>query len=85
MGKRVDALWRVAALFWAMVAGFVASIVSFVGLVWMVVDVIWQLVLGSDGLSASSMPAMWVKRSLRWPVDLTVFAFTGDGEFQTLP
>lgn len=85
MSKRTDALWRVAAFLWAWVATIAASIVAVVGIIWGTLDVAWQLVVGSDGLSSSSMPAMWVKRILRWPIDLQIYAFTGDGEFMLLP
>jgi hypothetical protein len=81
MAKRTEALWRIWAFIWSIVASFIASIVMLVGFVWGVVDVLWQLVTGGDGLSASSRPAEFVADVLYWPIDLTVFAFTGDGEF----
>ncbi|RLM32617.1 hypothetical protein [Haloarcula sp. Atlit-120R] len=82
---RADALWRVWAFIWAIPASFVASIVSIVGLVWGIVDVLWQLIFGTDGLSSSSRPAGIVKGVLLWPVDLTIYAFTGDGGMMWLP
>lgn len=85
MSKRMDALWRVAAFIWSVPAGIVSSFAMIVGLLWGIVDVVWQLILGSDGLSASSMPAKWVKRLIMWPVNLTVYAITGSGDFQLWP
>lgn len=85
MGQRKEALWRVAAFAWSFVAGFIAGFVAIVGFFWGLIDVIWQFITGSDGLSSSSTPAMWVKRFLIWPIDLLVYAFTGDGEFELLP
>ena len=86
MGKRGDALWRIAALIDQAVLGYIlAFIVGIVGLVWMVVDILWQLIAGSDGLSSSSTPAMWVDRFFSWSYEQTVFAITGKGSFQLLP
>lgn len=85
MGKRVDALWRIVAFVWAWVASFIAGFVSIIGLIWGLIDVVWQLIIGTDGLSASSRPAMFVKRVLMWPVNLHIYAFTGSGSFQLLP
>jgi len=85
MGQRKDALWRIVAFVWSYVAALVASVVLLVGIVWGAIDVLWQLVFGSDGLSASSTPAMLVRSTLLWPVDLMIYAFTGAGEMQWLP
>lgn len=85
MAKRMDGLWRIVAFLWSFVAAFVASIAVVVGIVWGAIDVFWQLITGSDGLSASSWPADLVSRTLRWPVDLQVYAYTGAGEMMWLP
>jgi len=85
MSKRMDALWRVAAFLWSFVAALVASVVVIVGMLWGAVDVLWQLVLGSDGLSSSSTPAMLVRGVIMWPARLQVYAFTGAGEMLWLP
>lgn len=84
--KRVDALVRVWALLWAYVVGsIIAGVVFIVGLIWMLVDVVWQLIAGSDGLSATSMPAQWVQATFMWIAGQTNYALTGSGEFMWLP
>jgi hypothetical protein len=81
MSKRMEALWRIWAFVWSIPASFVATIVGFVGLIWGIADVAWQLVTGGDGLSESNRAAEFVIDVLYWPIDLVVFAYTGDGEF----
>lgn len=85
MGMRKDALWRVVAFLWAIVAGLVAGIVLTVGLFVGLIDIAWQLVLGRDGLSSDSRIMDFIKRVAWWPVNLEVYALTGDGEMQWTP
>lgn len=85
MGRRWDALWRVVAFLWSIVAAFILSIAIIGAMIYGVVDVLWQLFLGSEGLSENGSLASWIKRLLMWPVDLEIYAFTGDGEMQWLP
>ena len=86
MAYRKKALWRLAAFIWMMTVGWLVLIViSTVALVWGLIDVVWQLVVGTNGLSASSRPAMIVKDTYQWQADQMSFATTGDGEFAALP
>ena len=86
MGMRVDALKRVLALVWVYtIGGLIATVVFFIGLVWMLIDVIWQLIVGSDGLSQTSMPAQWVKGTFMWVAGQTNYALTGSGDLELLP
>ncbi|MFW5938321.1 MAG: hypothetical protein ACOCSN_05185 [Halanaeroarchaeum sp.] len=86
MGKRVDALWWIWAFIWVNTFGYLlALVVVTVGFVWGLVDVLWQLIVGTDGLSASSTPAGWVQSSLTWLVEQEIYAFTGANDFAWLP
>lgn len=86
MGMRVDALKRVFSLLWVYtVGGLITTVVFFIGLLWMIVDVVWQLIVGSDGLSATSMPAQWVKGTFMWIAGQTNYALTGSGSLKLLP
>jgi len=86
MGMRVDALKRVFSLLWVYtVGGVITTVVFVIGLLWMLVDVVWQLIVGSDGLSATSTPAQWVKGTFMWVAGQTNYALTGSGNLKLLP
>lgn len=86
MSKRKDAIVRVWAFIWVNTFGWLlAMVVTTLGFIWGIVDVIWQLILGSDGLSASSTPAGWISDSLEWLVGQEIYAFTGANSFQWIP
>jgi len=86
MGMRVDALLRVVALLWVYTVGLLlGTIVLTVGILWMIVDVIWQLIIGTDGLSATSVPARAVNGVFMWFGGQTNYALTGSGDFELIP
>ena len=86
MGMRVDALKRILSLLWVYtIGGLITTVVFAVGLLWMLVDIIWQLIVGSDGLSATSMPSQWVKGTFMWIAGQTNYALTGSGDLELLP
>lgn len=85
MSKRMEAVMRVIAGVWTIPAAIGAYFALLAGIVWMVVDVVWQFILGSDGLSSDGTLGSGIVATIRWPVDLTVFAVAGDGEMLWLP
>jgi hypothetical protein len=80
MGQRAEAVWRIlAAIYGLTIAAIVSTIVFAIGVVWGIVDVIWQLVTDRNDLSEDSTPAMVVGGTLRWNVEMLIFALTGGG------
>lgn len=80
MGQRSEAVWRVLAAIYAFtIASIISTIVLIVGIIWGIVDVLWQLISGRNDLSEDSTPAMVVGGTLRWNVEMLIFALTGGG------
>ena len=80
MEQRYQALWRILAAIYAFtIASIVTAIAFVVGFVYGIVDVLWQLVSDRDDLSEDSKPAMIIGETLRWQIEMLIFAFTGGG------
>lgn len=81
MSQRKQAVGRIWALLWQAVIGYLLAIViGVLAMAWMVVDILWQLITGRGGLSSSSKPAKWIKRTLEWSMGQTLYAITGGGD-----
>ncbi len=86
MGKRGEALMRIAAFLWGYLLGFVIGfILLLVGLLWMLLDVLWQLLTGSEGLDSGGTVATWFRAWTNWSAENRNYAVTGDGSFQAIP
>lgn len=84
--SRKSAIVRLWAFLWANTFGYVLGfIIGILALVWGVVDIVVTLITGRDYLKASSTPAGWISATIGWLADQTIFAFTGDGQFQWAP
>ena len=80
MGQRAEAVWRILAAIYAFtIASIISTVVLVIGAIWGVVDVVWQLITGRNDLSENSTPAMIIKETLRWHINMLIFALTGGG------
>jgi|GEM_PF-967184 len=80
MSQRSQAVWRVLAFLYAITVGaFVTGIVTMVAMIWGLIDVVWQFLTNRNDLGEDSKPAAVVKGTLRWNIEMMVFAFTGGG------
>ncbi|MCL9818323.1 hypothetical protein [Natronocalculus amylovorans] len=80
MSQRSQAVWRIFAFVYSLtIAAIISSVVTIIAIVWGAIDVLWQLISGRNTLSENSKPATVVTATLRWNVEMLIFATTGGG------
>lgn len=81
---RMEAVWRIAAFFYAWLASLVAVVGSVLGLVFGLVDVTLVLLLDRS-LDENGTIGKWAYRLIMWPIKLTNYALFGKGRFMWTP